>query len=237
MRKPSRLNRSPLWLLVLLLAIASNLWAETPWPLPNPAFFLEHYPPPPEAGDPLDRSDLAYTLAVQALVTPETMAEINRLAGFDVFSFSEVLGPAFQAGAFPQTAAFFQRLEDRVDPIKNALKDHFKRTRPYLAHPEQVQRLVPAEAGYSNPSGHATRSWLFALTLAELAPASRRAFFREAALVGQTRVIGGMHYLTDVVLSRALAELMFEQLMQDEAFRTELANLRSAEWSPPPRLP
>lgn len=46
-----------------------------------------------------------------------------------------------------------------------------------------------------------------------------------------------MHYLTDVVLSRALAELVFEQLMEDEGFRMALENLRSAERSPPPSLP
>lgn len=237
MRKNPTAKRSPLILLVLgLLLLSSELSATTPWPLPEPSFFLERYPSPPEAGDPLDHSDLLYTLAVQDMVTPETLAAINRRAGFDVFSFAEVLGPKFTAKAYPRSADFFQRLEDRVDPVKNALKDHFKRVRPYLAHPDQVKRLVPAEAGFSHPSGHATRAWLFALVLAELAPASRHAFFRLAAAVDQSRVIGGMHYLTDVVLSRALAEMVFAQLVQNDAFRKALAALREAEWSPP-RLP
>lgn len=208
-----------------------------PWPLPPAEFFLKQIPAPPQAGDALDKADLDFTVALQAGATPTEIAHAIQSAGFTVFTFSEVLGPEFTAAKYPRTAAFFTRLEVTANDVKNELKDHFKRLRPIDAHKDVVKENVPYEAGYSFPSGHSTRSWLYALVLGQLDPADRLALLRSAAQVGLDRVIGGMHYQSDVVNSRAASELIFECLMKEPDFVKDLDALKAAEWTPPPSAP
>lgn len=219
------------------------LWAQEPpskpalWPLPDLDFFLKEMTVPPVAGSPADVADLNYTQAVQAGADADTIREATIVAiFFDVFSFAQVLGPNFTPEKYPQTAAFFKKLEATTNAHKNKLKDHFARPRPVDAHADVVKALVPYEAGYSYPSGHAARSWLYALVLGQLDPGDRLAMLREAGRVGYLRVLGGMHYQSDIIASRTFAELLYTQLMKDPEFTQALATLKAAEWKTPPAV-
>lgn len=226
-------------LLFAVVLLAPSVLAEEQkeiWKLPPNTDYDDVLPPPPSDGSPMALADLAYTLAVQADATPEAIAEAQWIAGFSVFTFSEVLGPTFTAGNYPKTAAFFEKLEATVNVPKNYLKDKFGRIRPWQAHEGEVKRLVPDEKGFSYPSGHATRSWCFALFLGELDPEYQHAFIRQANKIGYSRVLGGMHYVSDIILSRQLAQLLYEQLKQDEEFRKDFEALRKEEWTPAPKL-
>ncbi len=231
---------------LLHLALVLNLltfsaWAEeakpAAWPMPAMEFFLERIPPPPKPGDSADQADLDYTLAVQANASADEIRKATIVAVlFNVFSYSEVLGPKFTEAAYPQTRAFFKRLELTANNTKNPLKDHFARLRPVDAHKGLVKELVPYESGFSYPSGHTTRAWLYALILGQLDPGDRLAFIREAAQVGAYRVLGGMHYQSDVIVSRTLAEILYAQLMSQPDFVKALDALKAAEWATPPPL-
>ncbi len=182
----------------------------------------------------MDVADLDYILIVQAAATPEQIAHAQKSVGFDIFTFSEVLGPNFTVANYPQTAAFFKRMEVTANNVKNPIKDHYGRLRPYEAHKDVVKTLVTVEPNFSFPSGHATRSWLYALVLGQLDPASRLSFLRCADQVGADRIIGGMHYQTDVLAAHALAQLLFDALQKDPTFIQDLDTLRAAEWKSPP---
>jgi acid phosphatase (class A) len=227
---------------LLACVLASPLRAKdapppTPWITPSLDVLLAQVPPAPTAGSPADRADLDYTLAIQADANPDLLrrAEIVALY-FNVFSYSQVLGPKFTPDAYPKTHAFFKQLDATTNVSKNLLKDHFARPRPVDAHKGLVKQLVPYEAGYSYPSGHSARAWLDALVLGQLDPGDRLAFLRQAALVGYYRVLGGMHYQSDVIASRTLAEYLFAQLQADPAFTKALADLQAAEWATPPAV-
>ena len=232
--------KSSIRLLALVLTLSfcySDLPAKEKAPTPAPAWKLPDYsnlttfiPPPPTIGSPAQKADLDAVLAIQHNASPEMIAHAEQTVGFNVFSFSEVIGPEFTAEKYPKTAEFFARLETTANLPKNYLKDYYRRLRPYRAFPDQVKILVTKEDGYSYPSGHSTRAWLFALVLGSLDQADRSDFLYSALQVCQDRVIGGMHFPSDVLESRVLAEDIFANLLENKDFMADLAKLHREEW-------
>lgn len=218
--------------LLLLLPLAGLTAKEQPlaWQLPSYSTFLEIIPPPPAKGSPAEQADLDGVLALQDHPTHQELEHAERTVGFTVFSFAEVLGPEFRAESFPETAKFFKRLEATANEPKNFLKDTYHRDRPYKAFPGVVKELVDEEQGYSYPSGHSNRAWLFALVLGELDPKHRNALLASAMQVCNDRVIGGMHFPSDMMASRVLAEELHRILMKNPDFTRDLEQLRTLEW-------
>ena len=224
-----------------LLAAITLLLSTTPpasakeksigWKLPEDSALLLVIPAPPVMGSTAEKADLDGVLAMQNNPSPEALAHAEKSVRFTVFSFSDVLGADFNSELYPKTSAFFDRLEATVNPPKNFLKESYGRIRPYRAFPDQVKTLVTKEEGYSYPSGHSTRAGLFALVLGALDQGNRSAYFASALQVCQDRVIGGMHYPSDVLESRILAEEIYRDLLSNKDFMNDLENLHKAEWT------
>ena len=221
-------------LLVCLLssALVPAIRAEQPpWQLPPNAAFLDDLPQPPASGTPAAKADLDYVIALQSQPTKQELAHAEKSVSFSVFTFAEVRGNSFQPASYPKTAAFFKRLEGVANTRKNWLKDVIHRERPYKAYPGQVKALVTVEDGYSCPSGHSLRSWLDALVMGDLDPARRSDYLACAVRVNTDRVLGGMHYPSDTVAGRILAEAIYTALMADDSFKRELEQLRKDEYA------
>lgn len=208
-----------------------------PWKLEDNSNLLLLIPAPPATGSSAEKADLDGVIALQSAPSPEVIAHAEKTVDFNVFSFSEVLGSDFSATTHPKTAEFFDRLEVTANQPKNFLKDFYHRIRPYRAFPDQVKELVTKEDGYSYPSGHSNRAWLYALVLGALDPDHRSAYLCTAYQVCQDRVIGGMHYPLDVLESRVLAEEIFRELLENKNFMADLEKLHKEEWMQPHLLP
>lgn len=208
--------------------------AQTPWQLPTLSYYIAHLPGPPRPGSFRDRVDMEDAIAHQRAMTKETLAHAQVTYVLSVFTFSEVLGPEFNAKNYPQTAAFFQKLSVETGVIVTGLKEHYKRVRPFAAHPEKISLYVRNEPGYSYPSGHTTRSRLYAFLLEQLDPSQKEALYRCAEQVAFDRIIAGEHYQTDLEAGRTLGKMLFENLQKDPNFRRDFEALRKAEWSRPP---
>lgn len=177
--------------------------------------------------------DVSDAIARQSTVTAADMKQIQKTYLFDVFYFSKALGPNFTPQKFPQTAAFFAKIIGAANGVVGELKNHYKRERPFVAHPAQIKLLVPNEPGYSYPSGHTTRSRLSAFVLVELAPPQyRQAIFSAAQNVAVDRILAGEHYLTDLEGGRTLGKMIFWLLSKDPQFQADLQAVRAAEWTP-----
>ncbi|CAN5612971.1 phosphatase PAP2 family protein [soil metagenome] len=200
------------------------------WAIPNLDYLLKHLPGPPKKGSFRDRQDAADAVARQRGVTLDEVQHVQFTYTFSVFTFSEVLGPSFNARNFPKTAVFFGHLASTAGVAVGELKDTYKRLRPFEGHPDQIRLLVRNESGYSYPSGHTTRSRLFAFTLAQLDPSRKAAYFRCAEQVGVDRILAGEHYLTDLEGGRTLGKMLFLHLMKDPKFVADLKALKEAEW-------
>ena len=233
------MKSSPLYLALLLtlsifssLLLAKEKSTSTPigWKTPDNSSLLMAIPAPPGTGSEAEKADVDGVLAMQNNASPETLAHAEQTVEFTIFSFSEVLGPDFTAETRPKTSEFFARLETTANQQKNFLKNFYHRIRPYRAFPDQIKALVTKEDGCSYPSGHSTRAWLYALVLGALDQTHRSDYLSLAMQVCQDRVIGGMHYPSDVLESRVLAEKIFRDLLENKAFMTDLSKLHEEEW-------
>jgi acid phosphatase (class A) len=102
-------------------------------------------------------------------------------------------------------------------------KNLYQRVRPFSANketsctPEDEEKL-----GWSYPSGHAAVGWAWALILSEIAPDQTNALLARGLAYGQSRVICGVHWLSDVIEGRVMGAGTVARLHADPAFRADL---------------
>lgn len=88
------------------------------------------------------------------------------------------------------------------------------RMRPFLADPEQVQRLIPSPASpFSWPSSHASTIWAWAIAVSRLDHRAMPLWIAIAVLIAVSRVVVGVHYPSDV-LSGALLGVLCAYLVR-----------------------
>jgi acid phosphatase (class A) len=89
---------------------------------------------------------------------------------------------------------------------------------------------LPAETNpaysYSYPSGHSTFGVMTAILLANMVPEKRGELFARGWDYGQSRIIGGVHFPTDVESGRIEATAMVALMMQNADFRTDFASAK-----------
>jgi acid phosphatase (class A) len=103
------------------------------------------------------------------------------------------------------------------------------RHRPFVEYPQlprcEITYAGLAESG-SYPSGHATLGWLWGSLLAELAPQYADQLLARGIAFGDSRVVCGFHYPSDVVAGRLAAAALLTRLHADPAFLKDLAAAR-----------
>lgn len=179
-------------------------------------------PNPPAVGSPENQKEIDVILAAQNTRTPADVARAKSEVKLDVFAFADPLGPWFTAKNLPGTAAFFKKITDDVHAVTDAAKKDWARPRPYLQD-KGIQPAVDLEKSDSYPSGHATRGMVYALVLAQLLPDEKDAILARGAQIGDDRVLGGVHFPSDVAAGQTLAKTIFDDLMASAAFQKDLA--------------
>jgi len=155
-----------------------------------------------------------------------TDAEYGPAALLRVFSCAA--GRALSPDRLPTLSHMLARaLEDSSAATQHA-KKLYQRPRPFLDHEGPVcvlkdQRLV---ASYSYPSGHSAAGWMAGLILAALLPDHAADLLARARSYGESRVVCGVHYESDVQAGRMTAAAVFAALESNPAFRADLATAR-----------
>lgn len=153
-------------------------------------------------------------------------------AGLDVptiFSvFSEPMGLKLSEEAFPELTFLVTRIMTDGVTATRKVKAHYNRLRPFLYFNEGT--LVPEdEASHhtpSYPSSHASSGWTVALVLSELCPERAELILKAGYEYGQSRVIAGYHYQSDVDAARLAASACVARLHADEAFQQQLSKVK-----------
>lgn len=113
-----------------------------------------------------------------------------------------------------------------IEDIRFRPKAHYFRIRPFAYFQEpsifpQDDEWLATEGSY--PSGHTIRAWACALLMAQINPSCAEAVCGRAWLSGESRVISGCHWQSDVDASRPVASIGFAYLQSSEEFQREMA--------------
>jgi len=117
-----------------------------------------------------------------------------------------------------------------IEVIRFKPKAHYFRIRPFAYFQEpsifpQDDEWLSGEGSY--PSGHTIRAWACALLMAQINPLAAEAVFHRAWLSGESRVISGCHWQSDVDASRPVAGIGFSRLQSSEKFLYDMARAQA----------
>ena len=108
-------------------------------------------------------------------------------------------------------------------------KDYYMRVRPFVLFNEES--LTPEDEPYlrnngSYPSGHACFGWAVALILAEINPERQNEILKYGYEFGQSRVICGVHFQSDVDAGRIMGAATVARLHADKNFMKTLCKAK-----------
>jgi hypothetical protein len=182
-------------------------------------------PDAPKPGSQADRDDLAGVLQAQAVRTPAQARQVLAEQHFSPLLFDPVLGPDFTAKGEPEIYTLIADAGKDASGVIGAAKDKWQRPRPFRAHPE-VHPVYQAD-GLSYPSGHATAAYTLAVLLGEIFPDKKDALLKQADEIAENRVIGGVHYPSDIVEGKQLGRAVAQAILANPDFQKRLAAARA----------
>ena len=181
--------------------------------------------PPPKPDSDQGRQEIDQLLKLQDQRTAQDVKRIASETKMTPFLFSEVLGSWFNPDDLPTTATFLAKVMKESGAVCSAAKEVFGRDRPFKVDP-RIKPCVEKEKTYSYPSSHSLRSMVLAMTLAQIFPDQKDALIARAKLVGDDRTLAGQHFPSDVAAGRILAKAIFQKMMQNPDFQSQLEKAR-----------
>ena len=161
------------------------------------------------------------------------------LADFDC-----VFGLDFSPAATPALLRMLTRVRSDAGTQTTRVKTRFQHLRPFVSYGGPICTGPDSDGiahSWSYPSGHTTMGWAYGLILAELAPDLATPILARARAYGESRVVCGVHTVSDVVQGQVNGSMLVARLHADatfkadlEAARIELAAVRARGGAVPP---
>ena len=115
-----------------------------------------------------------------------------------------------------------------INQLRVAPKAYYQRIRPFVYYREPTltgeDDALRGEGSY--PSGHTLRATAAALLLAQVNPGAANAVFARAWEAGESRVIAGCHWQSDVDVTRMGAAIGYTALQNNPEFLADMAQAR-----------
>lgn len=227
--------RKKVLILFLLVASISSLQAQSQKQYPT---FLEknsvpdglHYlPAPPDTATAAFMADAeAYEKGKSIRNTPR-----GKMAADDADTSTEKIIAMLAAATnqiytqkdCPNLYYLIERTMNDAYQSISSVKKHYKRIRPFVLFNEPSG--IPEEEEshrktFSYPSAHSAMAWAAALVMVEILPCCQEEILQRGYEFGQSRVIAGYHYQSDVDAARLAASATVARLHADKKFRKVL---------------
>jgi acid phosphatase (class A) len=240
---------------ICVSAGAAQALDDAPYLTPSIVDMTRLLAPPRSDADALAH-DLEAVHSAQATRDRETAESAAADGAVNVFVFADVLGQGFEPERLPVTKAFFEKVNREFLSFLQVTKDCWRRPRPFevdgtitpladllagaSARPGSKSRAVPLGVdspcvgssrdslySYAYPSGHATFGAMTAILLAELVPERRAQLFERGWDYGDARLIGGVHFPSDLEAGRILGTVLVALMLQNERFSADLNEVRT----------
>lgn len=189
-------------------------------------------PPPPAENSIAFLRDKADYETGRVLKNRERTELAARDANYKNFgqAFSEAFGMEISAEHTPVLYLLLNEvLQDSHDYAMRSAKDHYMRVRPFVVYkdptctPEQDNKM--AKTG-SYPSGHSSFGWAAALVLAEINPARETEILKRGMDFGESRVVCGAHWQSDVDNGRIMGAAVVAALHANPRFANTLSEAK-----------
>jgi acid phosphatase (class A) len=210
----------------------------TPETLPDSQLILG--PPPAEgsAEAAAEQANFAATRALEGSARWIQATADNELFGDKAHaSLACAAGSAITVKDTPTLSRMLDRVVMDAGRSVSPTKALYNRARPLIGH-DAAPICVPREdwmkTNGSYPSGHAAVGWAWALVLSEIAPAKVSPIIARGKAFGESRVICGLHFPSDVAAGQAMGAATVARLHADPAFLKDLEAAKAELAKAPP---
>lgn len=193
--------------------------------IPNSLDFL---PPPPPEGSPdwlrdqgiYQETGKGRETARWKLAIFDADYDLNASAGR---WFERSFGLVVSQKETPETFALISGLFKDLSKAVQSAKKHYMRVRPFVYFDAwgstcgtSYEKELEHNGAY--PSGHSAKGWGMALVLAEISPERQASVLKRGYEIGQSRVVCGVHWQSDVEAGRLVASAVVVRLHDNENF-------------------
>ncbi|WP_047464668.1 phosphatase PAP2 family protein [Rhizobium rhizogenes] len=216
-------NLARTFTLLLAVGLAAPVFADDAKPFADAKEInlLNLLPPPPANDSAQTKAELGEILTLQVTRTPDMAARAVADAEENVWRFSDAIdNPKFTKENLPKFSAFFDRIVETEGAVVDPAKDVWKRPRPHL-YSDLVKPIVPLSKSGSYPSGHTTLGTLMGIVLSNMVPEKKAAIMTRAWEYGHNRIVGGIHYATDIEAGRIAGTVIAQTITTHEDYKAE----------------
>ena len=163
-----------------------------------------------------ERADIAIRDAVYSL---ECIAQ----------EFSEPFGLTISEENTPEIWKLLRDAKATCEAISGFPKYYYKRKRPFMRfqEPTATPQFEPElRRNFSYPSGHTILGWTSALLLTEINPERADTILARGMMYGESRVIVGAHWQSDVDAGRLAAAAAYARMHISERFLKQMRRAR-----------
>tara|TARA_B100000674_G_C37737284_1_gene867201 strand:+ start:62 stop:562 length:501 start_codon:yes stop_codon:yes gene_type:complete len=135
--------------------------------------------------------------------------------------FDRAFGVNITTQTTPAVYRILQEIKHDASLVTSSAKNYYMRTRPFVFFHQhsctpQDEQFLKTNGSY--PSGHTTIGWATALVLAEINPKRQNQILKRGYSFGQSRVICGAHWQSDVNAGRITGAALVARLHANSQF-------------------